>query len=98
MNILYKSNLTQVMGSTTGGDEVGQARGRMGSRGGRPAQTYGRLALKCGGSWGNFAGTLSRVRGGVCRLTQVGCMGIPDRLTTWWPPDRPLGLLGTHFG
>jgi hypothetical protein len=33
MNIIYKSNLTQLMGATTGGDVVGQARGLMGSKG-----------------------------------------------------------------
>jgi hypothetical protein len=36
MNIIYKSKTTKVIGSTPGGDEVGQARGRMGSKGGRP--------------------------------------------------------------
>jgi hypothetical protein len=45
MNILYKSNLTKVMGSTMGRDVVGQARGRTGSNGGHPAQTHGRSAL-----------------------------------------------------
>jgi hypothetical protein len=61
MNILYKSKLTKVMGSTTGEYEIAQIRGQKGSRGGRPA-------LKYGGSWENFAGTLSRAPGGggVC--------------------------------
>jgi hypothetical protein len=53
MNILYKSKMTKVMGSTMGGDEVGQARGRTGARGGRPA-------LNCGGSRASLAGMLTR--------------------------------------
>jgi hypothetical protein len=61
MNILYKLKLTEVMGSTMGGDEVGQVKGRMGLRGGRPI-------LNCGGSLENLVGTLPRARVGVCRL------------------------------
>jgi hypothetical protein len=38
MNILHNSNFTKVMGSTLGGDAVGQARGRTGSKGGRSTQ------------------------------------------------------------
>jgi hypothetical protein len=49
MNILYKSKMTKVMGSTTEGDEVGQDRGRMGSKCGTPAQTLGRSSLNYGG-------------------------------------------------
>jgi hypothetical protein len=38
MNILYNSNLTKVMGSTMGGDAVGQARDRTAQRAaGRPS-------------------------------------------------------------
>jgi hypothetical protein len=56
MNILYKSKLTTFMGSTTGGEEVGQARGQKGSRGGWLAQNHGWLNLNCGGSQANLAG------------------------------------------
>jgi hypothetical protein len=49
MNILYKSRMIKVMGSTTRGDEVGQARSQTGSKGGRPTQTHGRSTLNCGG-------------------------------------------------
>jgi hypothetical protein len=61
MNILYKLKLTQVMGSTMGGDTVGKVKGQMDSKGSQPA-------LKFGSSWGNLAGTLLKTRGGVCRL------------------------------
>jgi hypothetical protein len=44
------------MCSTIGGDEVGQARGRMGSEGGQVAQPYGQSALYCGGLWGKLGG------------------------------------------
>jgi hypothetical protein len=63
MNILYKSKLSKVMGSTMGGDKVGQARGRKGSRSGRPAETHGWPALIYGGSQANLVGTLARDRG-----------------------------------
>jgi hypothetical protein len=68
MNILYKSKLTKFMGSTMGGDVVGQARDQIGSKGGRSAQTHGRPSLNYGGSRANLAGTLPMTRGGVCRL------------------------------
>jgi hypothetical protein len=60
MNILYKSKMTKVMGSTTGGDEVGQARDQMSSKGGRPTQTHCRSDLNCGDSHVSLAGMLPR--------------------------------------
>jgi hypothetical protein len=48
------------MGSTTGGDVVGQARDQIGSKGGWLAQTHGRPYLNYGGSRANLAGTLPR--------------------------------------
>jgi hypothetical protein len=60
MNIPYKSKMTKVMGSTTGGYEVSQARDRTGSKGGQPTQTHDRPSLNCGGSQASLDGTLPR--------------------------------------
>jgi hypothetical protein len=90
MNILYKSKMTKVISSTMGGDEVGQARGRMGSRGGWSA-------LNCVGSKVPLVRTLPIATWRRYQLQHVGCMDIPCLLATCLSPGWPYVLPGFCF-